>query len=112
MPSMSYSATIAASTTVGDVFSGDPFRTSQRPSRYRLFGRHATAAGAVVGTVRHGRISDANRVAMVAAAGAPVIPDDLIAESYLMPGEEYIVDVTETGAVNTAVVLRVMIDEQ
>ena len=111
MPSMSHTSAGTASTRFPDVFSGDPFRTAQTPSRYRLFGRHAAAVGTVVCTVRHGRITDANEVGMVAAAGAPVIPDALIAESFLNAGEEYVVALRETAAANTITVLRVMIDE-
>lgn len=85
MPVMSYNATVNANTTNRDVFNTSLFHTAQRPSRYRTYGRHAAAVGTVVADVRHGRTIDGEGVDMAAAAGAPVIPDDLIMESYLQP---------------------------
>jgi hypothetical protein len=111
MPVMTYSATVNANTTVADVFNTKLFHTAQKPSRYRLYARHASAAGTVVSAIRHGRTIDGEEIDMAAAAGAPVIPDDLIAESILRPGEQYKVDLKETGGVNTATKLKVVIDE-
>lgn len=108
---MSHTETVTASTTSRDVFKNSPFHVASRPSRYRLYGRHAAAVGTVVASIRHGRTVDGEEELMVAAAGAPVIPDDLICESYLMPGEAFKVDLRETAGTNTATLLRTMIDE-
>jgi len=111
MPVMTSNVTVTANTTQADVFNTKLFHTAQRVARYRLYGRHAAAVGTVVANVRHGRTIDGESVNMPAAAGAPVIPDDLLAESVLKPGEQYKLDLLETAGTNTAVQLKVIIDE-
>lgn len=111
MPAMTFSATVTGGTTLRDVFAPQPFARALRPSRYRLYGRHAAGAGTVVASVRHGRVVDGEALGMVAASGAPVVPDDLICESFLTPGEDYKVDLSEIAGTNTTTQLRVLIDE-
>lgn len=111
MPAMSYNAQVALNATNADVFAASTFHTAERPSRYRLYGRHAAAVGTVVASVRHGRYIDGEQLLMAAAAGAPVMPDDWICDSVLMPGESYKVDLLETAGVNTITQLRVVIEE-
>lgn len=112
MPTMSLNAlTVLASTIQRDVFKDDTFHQATRFSRYRLYSRHAAAVGTVVASVRHGRVTEGERIGMVAAAGQPVIPDDLLAEAVLAPGETFKVDLEEIAGTNTVVNMRVMIDE-
>lgn len=112
MPAMSLNAfTVNANTKQRDVFKDDTFHQATRFSRYRLYGRHATAVGTVEASIRHGRVTEGEDLGMVAAAGQPVIPDDLLSEAVLAPGETFKVDLAEVAGTNTPVNLRVMIDE-
>jgi len=111
MPVMTYEATVAANTESEDIFQPQLFNQAQRISRYRLYARHASAVGTVLASVRHGRLVEGENMNMTAAAGSPVIPDDLLSECVLRPGESYKVNLKETGGTNTATKLKVVIDE-
>lgn len=105
--SVSYNATIAASTNSGDVLAGTSLRQSPGFGVIRILARHAAGAGTVVCDAYRGSDQPMTQIAMQAAAGGPNTLEDTIGEFAVSPGLTLRVVFTETGGVNTATIARI-----
>lgn len=111
MIARAYTTQVPLSTEVRDIFGGTEIESAPGPGRFRIYGRHAAAAGTVVLSARLGSDVRADKLPMNVAAGAPIKPDDHIIDIDSAPGERLIVTLEETAGTATIPNVRVEFEE-